>query len=57
VSVPVALEIVAAGSETHLVPVYSDRALCGALIDPDDLSGSSLTCRHCAGRLPEEATS
>ena len=51
----VVLEIVADGRETHLVPEFSDRALCGALIDPDNPLGSPLTCRQCAGRLPEEA--
>jgi hypothetical protein len=56
VSVPVvALETVLSGGETHLVPTHLDMALCGVVVDLNDPLGSPLTCRQCAGRLPEEA--
>jgi hypothetical protein len=44
------LELVTRGSTTHLVPLYSDRALCGVRIGLESHRDSTtLTCRQCAG--------
>jgi hypothetical protein len=51
----VVLELVIVGTTTHLAELYSDWTLCLVPIGPDSRPGTTPTCRHCAGRLPEEA--
>ena len=49
------LVLVTTGSATHLAVQFADWTLCGVPLGPEPSTGSIPTCRHCAGRLPEEA--